>query len=347
MTKSSEKMSICINNKPFLKIILDISYMNTRLDIALSRLFAERSRSRLQSWIKNGCVQVNNTTILKPKYSLKGDETLLIEEKDEEQGYWEATEMPLDIHYEDESLIIINKAAGRVTHPAPGHRVDTLMNGLLFLYPFLRKLPRAGIIHRLDKDTTGLLVVAKTLESHAHLVNELQKRAFKREYVALVHHLVVAGDSIHLPIGRDPKQRKKMAVLPYERQNEDGELQTNSRSKPAITHYRIKEKFTHFTLLNVQLETGRTHQIRVHLSYKHYPIVGDPLYSPPNLRPRKISSSLNNALNHFKRQALHAEKLGFVHPTKQEMMHWSASIPSDFASLIQTLKNEDHNNEKI
>ncbi|MGB0496519.1 MAG: 23S rRNA pseudouridine(1911/1915/1917) synthase RluD [Kangiellaceae bacterium] len=317
---------------------LDESHYGERLDIALVNFYPDLSRSRIQSWIKAGQVKINGEVIKKPKHKLIGQELISVIPKNEPQGEWTAEDIDFTVHYEDDHIIIVNKRAGLVVHPAPGHRQDTLVNGLLFRYPELKKLPRAGIVHRLDKDTTGLLVVAKTPEAHFNLVEQLQNRAFKREYVALVHHTLVAGDTIDLPIGRHPQQRKKMAVIEDDRVDEYGDpISNSSRSKEAITHYRIAQKFENFTLLRVQLETGRTHQIRVHFSHIHHPLVGDPLYLPRNLRPRNMSPELERLFDNFKRQALHAETLGLVHPKTGEFMSWQVDIPIDFEQLIQQL----------
>ena len=321
---------------------LDESHFGERLDIVLVQFYPELSRSRVQAWIKAGQVKVDDVAVTKPKHKLSGHETLIVTPKDEPKGEWTPEDIDFTVHYEDDDIIVVNKRVGLVVHPAPGHRQDTLVNGLLFRYPELRKLPRAGIVHRLDKDTTGLLVVAKTPEAHYHLVDQLQNRAFKREYVALVHHTLVAGDTIDLPIGRHPQQRKKMAVIEDGRVDEFGDpIPSNSGAKEAITHFRIVKKFQHFTLLRVQLETGRTHQIRVHFSHIHHPIVGDQLYLPRNLRPRNMSQAFTQVFDNFRRQALHAETLGLVHPKTEEFVSWQTDIPADFEELITQLKQED------
>lgn len=302
-----------------------------RLDQVLLHYFPELSRSRLQSWIKNQQVKVGNEIIIKPKHKILEGNQLLVVPIMQDQGEWQAVDIDFDIHYQDDDLMIVNKRAGLVVHPAPGHYQDTLVNGLLFRFPELRKLPRAGIVHRLDKDTTGLLVVAKTAEAHKHLVDQLQLREFDREYLALVHHTLVAGDTIDLPIGRHPQIRKKMTVI------ENG----TSSAKEAITHYRIEQKFKNFTLLRVKLETGRTHQIRVHLSHINHSIVGDPLYSIRNLKPRGMSDEFAETFDSFNRQALHATSLGLQHPKTGEPMSWSVPLPNDFELLIAAIQKHD------
>lgn len=308
-------------------IEVDETYAGERLDKVLAAYFPDLSRSRLQAWIKNSQVKVDEEVVNKPKHKILGGETLEVETTLEDQGEWQATEIPLNIHYEDDHLLIINKPVGLVVHPAPGHYTDTLVNGLLFKYPELRKLARAGIVHRLDKDTSGILVVAKTAEAHNHLVAQLQERAFHREYLALVHGEIVAGDTIELPIGRHPVSRKKMAVVEY--------------GKEAVTHYRIVEKFKEFTLVQVKLETGRTHQIRVHFSYLKHPLVGDPVYCVKNLKPKGMSESFAKTFDGFRRQALHAKVLGLTHPESGEWMQWECDIPEDMLELMQAIREHD------
>lgn len=308
-------------------IEVDSIYAGQRLDKVLTEHFPDLSRSRLQDWIKNRQVKVDGDAIIKPRHKLSGGELLEVVTSLEDQGEWQATDIPLNIHYQDDSIIVINKSAGLVVHPAPGHYVDTLVNGLLFRFPELRKLPRAGIVHRLDRDTTGLLVVARTAEAHNNLVTQLQQRAFEREYLALVHGEIVAGDTIDLPIGRHPVSRKKMAVT--------------EKGKEAITHYRIGEKFSDFTLLKVKLETGRTHQIRVHFSYFKHPLVGDPMYGVRNLKPRKMNEEFTRIFSEFNRQALHAKVLGLTHPETGEWMSWKCDTPQDMLELMTAIRSHD------
>lgn len=329
MTKSSIKQDQ--EDQTSLEFVVEQSLSGERLDHVLLHYFPELSRSRLQSWIKNQQVKLNEQVIVKPKQKVSGGELLEVIPTLQDQGDWKAVDIDFEVHYEDDDLLIVNKRADLVVHPAPGHYQDTLVNGLLYRYPDQIKLPRAGIVHRLDKDTTGLLVVAKTAEAHNNLVNQLQLREFDREYIALVHHTLVAGDTIDLPIGRHPQSRKKMTVI------ENG----RSSAKEAITHYRIEQKFKHFTLLRVKLETGRTHQIRVHLSHLNHSIVGDPLYSVRNLKPRAMDASFTEIFDSFKRQALHAVSLGLIHPSSGDKMSWQAPLPDDFEHLLDAIKQHD------
>jgi len=329
VTKSSIKQDQ--EEQASLEFVVEQSLAGERLDHVLLHYFPELSRSRLQSWIKNQQVKLDEQHIVKPKQKVSGGELLEVVPTLQDQGDWKAVDIEFEVHYEDDDLLIVNKRAGLVVHPAPGHYQDTLVNGLLYRYPDQIKLPRAGIVHRLDKDTTGLLVVAKTAEAHNHLVHQLQLREFDREYIALVHHTLVAGDTIDLPIGRHPQIRKKMTVI------ENG----RSSAKEAITHYRIEQKFKHFTLLRVKLETGRTHQIRVHLSHLNHSIVGDPLYSIRNLKPRAMDESFSEIFDSFRRQALHAVSLGLIHPSSGEKMSWQAPLPDDFMQLLDAIKQHD------
>lgn len=297
-----------------------------RLDQVVASLCPQYSRSQLQKWIKAGHIRVDNK-VLKPKERLTGGEEVIIDAILEPQTEFDAEAIPLDMVYEDDAIMVLNKPAGLVVHPAAGNWSGTLVNALLHYNPALEMLPRAGIVHRLDKDTTGLMVVAKTLEAHTALVAALQERDVSREYLALVHGNVVAGSTIEANIGRHPVDRKRQAVT------EGG--------KEAITHYRIEERFTHHTLLRVSLETGRTHQIRVHLSHKHMPIVGDQVYGGRPRFPAGASETVRQAVQQFPRQALHATRLGLHHPTTGEFMQWEAGVPDDMATLLSTLRNKE------
>ncbi|MBN2699913.1 MAG: 23S rRNA pseudouridine(1911/1915/1917) synthase RluD [Methylothermaceae bacterium] len=300
-----------------------------RLDQALARLFPDYSRSRLQQWIKQGRVKVDGES-LRPREKLQGGEWIELEAVEEPRGEFLPQAIPLEILFEDEHLIVLNKPAGLVVHPAAGHRDGTLQNALLHHAPQLVNLPRAGIVHRLDKETSGLLVVAKTLKTHKGLVDQLQARTVKREYLALVQGRMTAGGTVNAPIGRHPVDRKRFAVV------EGG--------KEAITHYRVAERFPHHTLIRVQLETGRTHQIRVHMAYLRYPLVGDPQYGRLRLPPG-ASDKLIEALRGFKRQALHAARLSLTHPETGEELGWESPLPEDFERILAILREETSQTE--
>ena len=296
-----------------------------RLDLVLVQLFPDYSRSRLQKWIKDGNVTVNKQK-LRPKDTVFGGETVEVLVALEEEIQWEAQEIPLEIVYEDDAIIVINKPADFVVHPGAGNPDGTLGNALLHRYPELEYVPRAGVIHRLDKDTTGLLVVARNLVAQKSLVEQLQARAFEREYHALVVGMMTAGGTVDEPVGRHPSQRIKMAVV--------------NNGKEAVTHYRVLERFRAHTLLKLNLETGRTHQIRVHMAYIHYPLVGDPLYGGRLKIPPGCTANFAQLLRQFKRQALHAARLGLMHPDTEEFMAWEAPLPADMEQLISAARED-------
>jgi len=296
-----------------------------RLDQVLAELFSQYSRSRLQQWTKQGLVLLDG----KPatvRQRVLGGETVEVRAELQDEGAVEPQAMALDIVYQDRHLLVINKPAGLVVHPAAGNRDGTLQNGLLHFDPDLATVPRAGIVHRLDKDTSGLMVVARTLEAHTSLVTQLQARTVSREYLALVHSVLTAGGTVDAPIGRHPKDRLRMAVV------ESG--------KPAVSHYRVLERFAAHTLVQVRLETGRTHQIRVHMAHIHCPLVGDPVYGGRQRIPRGASQRLQEALRGFRRQALHARRLAFVHPQSGEEVSWEVGLPEDFAALLDVVRAE-------
>ncbi|MDH5648871.1 MAG: 23S rRNA pseudouridine(1911/1915/1917) synthase RluD, partial [Gammaproteobacteria bacterium] len=248
----------------------------------------------------------------------------LIEER------WQPEVIDLNVVYEDEVLLVIEKPAGLVVHPGAGNTQGTLLNALLSHAPALQALARAGIVHRLDKETSGLLVVAKTEGARLDLIEQLQSRSLKREYLAVVCGQMVAGGTVDEPIGRHPKDRKRMTVT--------------TKGKPAITHYRVEEKYRAHTLVQVNLATGRTHQIRVHMAYIHHPLVGDPVYGGRLKLPVKCSEELKQVLRNFKRQALHARRLGLVHPESGETMQWQSPIPADLQQLIESLRRDTQEN---
>jgi len=263
----------------------------------------------------------------KAKMNLSGGEVLSVSIEQEQQGEWQAEDIPLNIIYEDESILVVNKPVNLVVHPAAGNYTGTLLNALLFHCPELIHVPRAGIVHRLDKNTSGLLVVAKTLTAQTDLVRQLQKRAFEREYEAIVSGEMTSGGTVNAPIGRHPTQRVKMAVA-----------KSLNNAKEAITHYRIKERFKGHTCVQVKLETGRTHQIRVHLAYINYPVLGDPVYAGRLKLPPDTSDELKQYLLDFKRQALHARKLGLRHPQNKQWIEWSVESPQDMQQLKTLLR---------
>jgi 23S rRNA pseudouridine1911/1915/1917 synthase len=294
------------------------------------QLFPDYSRSRLQKWIKEGQVTINRQP-MRAKDTVFGGEIVELTVVAVEETQWQAQELPLDVVYEDDYVIVISKPADFVVHPGAGNVDGTLGNALLHRYPELEAVPRAGVIHRLDKDTSGLLVVARNLVAQKSLVEQLQAREFEREYRALVIGGMTAGGTVNAPIGRHPTQRIKMAVV--------------SNGKPAITHYRVLERFRAHSLVKLNLETGRTHQIRVHMAYLHYPLVGDPLYGGRLQIPAGCSETFAQALRQFKRQALHACRLGFMHPHSGEFMAWEVSMPDDMQQLIETAREDAHANQ--
>jgi 23S rRNA pseudouridine1911/1915/1917 synthase len=294
-----------------------------RLDQALASLFQQFSRSRLQSWVRNGRLLVDGKTA-RPRDKVWGGEVLQLTVVPDRQEHWQAQAIPLEIVYEDEAIIVLNKPAGLVVHPAAGNREGTLLNALLHHAPELEGVPRAGIVHRLDKDTSGLLVVARTLTAQKKLVEQMQARHIRREYLALVNGVLVAGGTVDAPLGRHPVDRKRMAIVPS--------------GKPAVTHYRIKERFAAHTLLDVQLETGRTHQIRVHMASIHHPLVGDPVYGGRLRIPKGAGEQVMHALRNFKRQALHAASLGLEHPLGGEWVEWRQPLPEDMDALLDVLR---------
>jgi 23S rRNA pseudouridine1911/1915/1917 synthase len=307
--------------KESITVVIPDESSGLRLDNALVKLFPDYSRARLQKWIKNGDALVNGQ-IMRPKDIVVGGESVLLNVQIMDEVSLDPEAIALDIVYEDDFLIVINKPTGLIVHPGAGNPSGTMANALLHHMPELRSVPRVGIVHRLDKDTTGLLVVAKDLKTHTHLVEQLQKRTVSRKYIALVYGEMISGGTVDEPIGRHSVDRKRMAVKP-------------SMGRPAITHYRIRKKYNGFTLLDVKLETGRTHQIRVHMSHIKFPIIGDLVYG------RKMNAGKNSTLqllSNFPRQALHAAELSFVHPKKLSEVTFSALLPADFQELIDILE---------
>ena len=300
------------------------SQLGHRLDQALAELFPDYSRSRIKEWILDDRVKVNGKIINKPKEKVLGGEEIAIDALIEEEARWEPQNIPLDIVYEDSDILVINKPRDLVVHPGAGNPDGTILNALLYYYPEIVDVPRAGIVHRLDKDTTGLMVVAKTVPAQTRLVEALQAREITREYEAVAIGTMTAGGTVEEPISRHPTKRTHMAVHPM--------------GKPAVTHYRIMEHFRAHTRLRLRLETGRTHQIRVHMAHISHPLVGDPLYGGRPRPPKGASEEFITILRGFDRQALHATMLRLYHPISGIQMEWHAPLPQDMVDLITALQ---------
>lgn len=294
-----------------------------RLDQAAAELMPAHSRSRLQGWIKDGVLTLNGKKC-KPRDKVMLGDRIDLDAEPEVKVTWEAEAIELDVVYEDEHLLVINKPAGLVVHPAAGHADGTLVNALLNYAPEVENLPRAGIVHRLDKDTSGIMVVARSLIAHTSLVDQLQERTMGREYEAVVVGTMTGGATVDAPIGRHPTDRKKMAVVPT--------------GKPAVTHYRLMERFAAHTHVRCKLESGRTHQIRVHMAYVRHPLVGDPAYGGRLRLPKGTTDELREELARFQRQALHARQLTLEHPETGEILTWETPLPEDMVQLIAALR---------
>jgi len=298
-----------------------------RFDQALAEMFPEFSRSRLTEWIKSGDALLDGE-IVKPKVAVNGGETVSLAARQQVETDAVAEDIPLEVLYADADVLVINQPAGLVVHPGAGNPRGTMVNALLHYDPELAQLPRAGIVHRLDKDTSGLMVVARSLRAHAGLIEQLSSRAVHRQYVAVVQGPMVAGNTVDAPIDRHPHDRIRMAVV-----KEGG-------GREAITHYRVREKFRSHTVVECRLETGRTHQIRVHMAYVKHPLIGDPLYGGSFKLPKAATEALVEALRGFRRQALHAEKLSFTHPVSGDTLSFESPLPADMVALIDTLRDD-------
>ncbi len=296
-----------------------------RFDQALARVLPQYSRAQLKSWIESGAARSTGRA-LRGKDRVRGGERVRIEVQLESRNEVAAETVPLSVVFKDRALLVIDKPAGMVVHPGAGNPRHTLQNALLGLDPRLAVVPRAGLVHRLDKDTSGLLVVARTPEAHSALVAALAARAISRQYLAVCSGLMTGGGTVAAPIGRHRSQRLRMTV------RRDG--------RPAVTHYRVMERFRAHTLARVELESGRTHQIRVHFAHIGFPIVGDPLYGGRRRTPAGITPELAAALGAFHRQALHAERLGLSHPVTGKWMEWQAAPPADFQGLLAALERD-------
>lgn len=308
------------------RIEIDREHAGDRLDQVLHRLLPDYSRNRIQQWIQQGFVCLNQAGC-KPRQKVHDGDVVDLDVPEQVETGDRPQPLEFEVLHRDDALFVINKPAGLVVHPAAGHRDGTLVNGLLALDPNLAQLPRAGIVHRLDKDTTGVMVVARTLVAHAWLVERLQAREVTREYLAICRGVVTAGRRIETGIARHSRDRKKMSV--------------QARGKPAITQLEVLRRFRHHSLLRLRLETGRTHQIRVHLAHIRYPLVGDPVYGGRGRVAAGVSPELAVLIEGFGRQALHAERLQFIHPESREAAEFTAPPPADFAALLAGLEKHD------
>jgi len=307
--------------------------MGQRLDQTLAELFPEYSRSRLKTWIEADLVKLNDRIVNIPREKVLGGEKIEITVEVEDETRFEPENIPLNIVYEDDDIIVINKPKDLVVHPGAGNPNGTVLNALLYYYPPIAEVPRAGIVHRLDKDTTGLMVVAKTIPAQTKLVRDLQKRKITREYEAVASGIMTKGGTVDQPMARHATKRTLMAVHPM--------------GKPAVTHYRIMENYRNYTRLRLRLETGRTHQIRVHMAHIAHPLLGDQTYGGRPRPPKNASEDFMEVLRNFKRQALHAVMLRLAHPITGEMMEWYAPLPDDFVELLNALKADylEHQDE--
>lgn len=294
-----------------------------RLDQVAAKLFSNYSRARLQKWIREGLLNVDDRPG-KVREILSGGEWLVLHDLKEQTGDWQPQQLKLAVVYEDDAILVINKPAGLVVHPGAGNPDQTLLNGLLYYCPELELVPRAGIVHRLDKDTTGLMVIARTLESHHVLVTQMKARSVTREYEAVVLGKPRSSGIVDEPVGRHRVARTRMAV-------------SSSGGKPAVTHYRLLKTFNGFSHLRLRLETGRTHQIRVHMAHIGHALLGDPVYGKKLIIPKEIEGELRQILETFDRQALHACHLALSHPGTGEAMAWHAPLPNDMSGLLLAL----------
>jgi len=319
-------MSVNSKNVDLLKARIPIQSHGMRLDQVVAELFPDYSRNRLATWIKEGRLTVDGKT-MKPRDKALASAHVVLEVADEPVIDWQPQTLPLDVIFEDEHILVVNKPAGMVVHPAAGHTDGTLVNALLGYAPELDTLPRGGIVHRLDKETSGIMFVARSALAHKSLVAQLSERTVSRTYCAVCTGALTGGGKIDAPIDRHPTARTKMAVVA------DG--------KPAVTHYRIAHRFKHYTQLQVNLETGRTHQIRVHMAHRKWPLIGDPVYAGRQRIPAGASEALITALRNFPRQALHAQALEFEHPATGDWMEFETELPDDLVELLEVLDSED------
>jgi 23S rRNA pseudouridine1911/1915/1917 synthase len=319
-------MSVNSKNVDLLEARIPIQSHGMRLDQVVAELFPDYSRNRLATWIKEGRLTVDGKT-MKPRDRALASAHVVLEVVDEPVIDWQPQTIPLDVIFEDEHILVVNKPAGMVVHPAAGHADGTLVNALLGYAPELDTLPRGGIVHRLDKETSGIMFVARSALAHKSLVAQLSERTVSRTYCAVCTGALTGGGKIDAPIDRHPTARTKMAVVA------DG--------KPAVTHYRIAHRFKHYTQLQVNLETGRTHQIRVHMAHRKWPLIGDPVYAGRQRIPAGASEALITTLRNFPRQALHAQALEFEHPATGDWLEFETELPDDLVELLEVLDSED------
>ena len=311
-----------------LNIVIPDRLIGQRIDSALATMLPDYSRSKITAWVRSGKALVNDKAF-KAKEKVLGGEVVALSIIQEKSNAWLGEDIPIDVVYEDDDIIVLNKPVGLVTHPGAGNWTGTLANALLHYEPALATLDRAGIVHRLDKNTSGLMVVARSELAQKNLVEQLQTHVVSREYSAIVYGHMISGGSVDAPIGRDPKDRIRQAVV------EEGE------GKEAVTHYRVIDRFKHHTHVKCILETGRTHQIRVHMSHIEHPLIADPMYGGKIRFPKKAEEALKDVLKGFNRQALHAKKLTLMHPISGEEMSWKAPLPKDLDDLLKALAKFD------
>ncbi len=311
-------------SEPTQNVRVPAAALGRRLDQVLAELFPQFSRSRLTAWVKSGDVLLDGKTVL-PRHTLRGDELVSLNAQPSQEVPLAPEDIALDIRYEDADVLVVNKPVGLVVHPGAGQAAGTLQNALLHYDAKLTEIPRAGIVHRLDKDTSGLMAIARTLRAHTSLVEQLQARTMHRQYQAVIYGALIAGGSVNAPIGRHPHDRLRQAVV------------DEPAGKPAVTHYRVRERFRAHTLIECRLETGRTHQIRVHLAHLRHPLVGDAVYGGLKM-PKGASPELAETLRGFRRQALHAEKLEFAHPADGTMISVTSERPADMETLVVALR---------
>ena len=311
----------------YLSFVIPDDLFGLRVDKALTKLCQDYSRSTVQGWIKKGLVLLDDE-VPRQKDKVLGGETLEVSIPKQQQGDWLSQDIDIDCIYEDEHMLVINKPAGLVVHPGAGNPDGTLLNALLHHYPDNRAIARAGIVHRLDKDTSGLMVVAKTEAARLGLTAQLVDHSLHREYLALANGRIISGNTIDEPIGRDKGDRRKMAI--------------NMMGKEAVTHYRVDQRFRNHTLVRVQLETGRTHQIRVHMTHIGFPLVGDQTYGRRLAIPGDCHAELETQLRAFKRQALHATRIEYEHPITGEHESWQHDMPEDMQALVDACETDNH-----